>query len=198
MANQISKIEANEPLLRPAGWGRMRRVKVRKLFTDWAICYVKGKKKPNPKAKWCKSRHALPPTSAQPLSNFIAKHGVIGHGIPLLSAGASSPGLINLLLTLSLLVRDGEQSKKQRWPWFCKNTAQQQLKHWCVINTVLVTILKHSTTQAVWKKNDSQSNLEYKRKIFFLPETVSTDIVCMTAPWVAWKQTLKLEKAHDH
>lgn len=43
----------NKPLLRLAGWGRMRTVKVRKLFMGWdnTIWYMKGNKKTNSKAK---------------------------------------------------------------------------------------------------------------------------------------------------
>lgn len=38
-----------------------------------------------------------------------------------------------------------EQNELKTKPWCCAYTAQQ---HWCIISTVLVTNLKHSTTQA--------------------------------------------------
>lgn len=51
----------------------------------------------------------------------------------------------NFLRTPSPLA--GGQHEKQRAPGCCVNTAQQWLKHWYLINTVLVTSLKHSTMQ---------------------------------------------------
>lgn len=61
----------------------------------------------------------------------------------------------NFLCTPSPLA--GGQREKQRAPGCCVNTAQQWLKHWYLINTVLVTSLKHSTMQAARKKINSVS-----------------------------------------
>jgi len=52
----------------------------------------------------------------------------------------------------SLLAGEGWQHEKQRRPWCCASTAQQLLKHLCVISTVLVTDLKLSVIQAAVKK----------------------------------------------
>lgn len=48
----------------------------------------------------------------------------------------------------------GHWEKKKR-PWHCTNTAQQQPEHPCVVNTLLVTLLKHTTVQAVVKETNS-------------------------------------------
>ena len=49
----------------------------------------------------------------------------------------------------------GEQTEKQRRPWRCANTGQQQLKCWRVINAVLLTNLKPSSMRAARKKSNS-------------------------------------------
>ena len=51
----------------------------------------------------------------------------------------------------------GKQSGKWRSPWLCASTDQQQPKHWYVINTVLVTNAKYSTTGAAVKNVVSNS-----------------------------------------
>lgn len=48
-----------------------------------------------------------------------------------------------------LLLRDTIRNKR---PWICANTTQQQPKHWHVISTVLVTNLKPSTIQGAVRK----------------------------------------------
>lgn len=45
--------------------------------------------------------------------------------------------------------------QEQRRPWRCTSTAQEQLKHCCVINTGLVADLQHSTVRAAVKKMNS-------------------------------------------
>lgn len=50
-----------------------------------------------------------------------------------------------------------EQSRKKRKPWPCARSVQQQPKHWCVINTVLATNLKHSSLWNAIKKVKSSS-----------------------------------------
>ena len=49
----------------------------------------------------------------------------------------------------------GEETEKQRRPWRCANTGQQQLKCWRVINAVLLTNLKPSSMRAARKKSNS-------------------------------------------
>ena len=44
------------------------------------------------------------------------------------------------------------QCEKKKRPWHCVRTAQQWLKHPCVINTVFSTNPKHSPIQATMKK----------------------------------------------
>jgi len=70
----------------------------------------------------------------------------VGSAVP----AASPPSL----LPIPGLLAAG-QSEEQRRPWPCAITAQQQLKDWCVINTALVTNLKHSTIRAAMKKINS-------------------------------------------
>lgn len=48
----------------------------------------------------------------------------------------------------------GHCEKKKR-PWQCTRTAQQQPKHLCLVNTSLITILKHTTIQAIVKETNS-------------------------------------------
>lgn len=38
-------------------------------------------------------------------------------------------------------------------PWLCASAAQQQLQHWGVTNTVLVTNPEHSTIKSYYKEN---------------------------------------------
>ena len=49
----------------------------------------------------------------------------------------------------------GEETEKQRRPWLCANTGQQQLKCWGVISAVLLTNLKPSSMRAARKKSNS-------------------------------------------
>ena len=49
----------------------------------------------------------------------------------------------------------GEETEKQRRPWRCANTGQQQLKCWGVISAVLLTNLKPSSMRAARKKSNS-------------------------------------------
>lgn len=67
-------------------------------------------------------------------------------GIPQVSQGQ--------LFRLYLLGRRGAEGEK-RQPWCCTGAAQQQLKHQCVTNTVLVTNPKHSSLQATLGKVNS-------------------------------------------
>lgn len=48
------------------------------------------------------------------------------------------------------------QSEKQRSPWCCTSTVQQW-KHWCFINTILVTNLRHGTRWCTRKEVNSLS-----------------------------------------
>lgn len=55
--------------------------------------------------------------------------------------------------------------------WCCAYTAQQQSKHWCAINAVLVTNSKHSISQAAVKKINSISarpNIKINEQTHFL------------------------------
>lgn len=64
------------------------------------------------------------------------------------SPGCAAPGFLNGLSLLSSWQNRVGTRKLQ-----CSaSTAQQQRKHWCAINTVLVTNPKHSTIQAAMKK----------------------------------------------
>lgn len=49
----------------------------------------------------------------------------------------------------------GEQSGKVRKPWYCGSTDQQQPKHWCVINSLLITNWKHSRIWAAAEEINS-------------------------------------------
>jgi len=70
----------------------------------------------------------------------------VGSAVP-----AGSPP--NFLCTSTLLTGGGCEEEKR--PWLCVSTAQQQLKHPCVINTVFSTNAKHSPILATMKKINS-------------------------------------------
>ena len=53
---------------------------------------------------------------------------------------------------IPLLVR-----QKQKSPWLCASTALQQLKHWCVVTSILIKNPRHCITQASTKIVNSVS-----------------------------------------
>lgn len=86
----------------------------------------------------------LPPTSANPTVLYCHvmprgmgyPFGQLGSAFLVLSSSSS-------LCTASPLT--ARHCEKHRSAWLCLSTAQQQLKHWCVISTVLILNPKHST-----------------------------------------------------
>ena len=89
-----------------------------------------------------------------PPPGFMGEYDVMWHGISLWSVWVSCPACVPAsLLPTPLLLAKGQREEQRRF-WYCMSTAQQQLKHWCVTNAVLVTNLKHSTIQAAMEKNN--------------------------------------------
>ena len=83
----------------------------------------------------------------------------------------------------------GEETEKQRRPWLCANTGQQQLKCWGVINAVLLTNLKPSTMRAARKKSNSiLSGPRAKRASLSAPTRsarvgATAGTACRRSPW---------------
>jgi len=67
----------------------------------------------------------------------------------------NSSGQLSQLCPHPISLLAEQQSEKQSRPQRCASTDQQQLKHWHVINTVLVTKLKHNIIQASMKEINS-------------------------------------------
>lgn len=90
--------------------------------------------------------------SLEPHPSFIAEYDIIWCGIFLQSVQVSRPGCVpshpfaQPQLTAGVVEWETEKAQK-----LCASTAQQQVKL-CVINTVLVGDLKHSTFQVAEKK----------------------------------------------
>jgi len=82
----------------------------------------------------------------------IPLQGCMAQGIPLVSWGQLCPFPVPCAPPASSLVG---QREKQKRPRCCVSTAQRHLKHPCVISTVLVTNLKHSTIQDTMKNFNS-------------------------------------------
>lgn len=106
------------------------------------------------KNKWCQSSHhqdshpkSLGTTSIPEKMppSFTAEHYVVEYGQFLLPVWSPI-----CLCALSLLTGHGEQGKTVPWGW--ERAGQQELKHWCVINTLWVSQPSCSTTEAARKK----------------------------------------------
>ena len=95
----------------------------------------------------------LPPASSPP--SLYTEHDVIWYGIFLwpvwVTVLAVSPPSF-LCPPAYSLVGWGEKLKS---PWLSVNTAQQQLKHQCVINIILILNPNHITVPATRKKINS-------------------------------------------
>lgn len=78
---------------------------------------------------------------------FCCRLYVTWHGTSLWSVSCAPSQLVHLPAP-SL----AGQCATQRRPWLCASTAQQQLNHWCVINTDSIINPKHGTTLATVKK----------------------------------------------
>lgn len=82
------------------------------------------------------------------LNSTSVQHHVLWD-IPLVTLGHVSwlcPLPTSFSFPISLMVG---QCEKQKHPWFCVSTPQQQQKHQCVINTVWVT---NPTYELLWRK----------------------------------------------
>lgn len=90
-------------------------------------------------------------------NSFIAEWDVILYGILLWSVQVHCPDVFpsSLLFTPRLPAGPGggggKQSEKQKKPHYCASSAQQQLKHSCVINAVLTPDANLALYRLLWR-----------------------------------------------
>lgn len=104
-------------------------------------------------SKWCKGSHRLPPVDfslaslwATPVPQFCCWAWCsMAWNILACWSQLSWPCALPASCPSQTTCCGGRVRNRQ--PWFCVSTIWQQLKHRCVINTVLVTNLNHSIVQ---------------------------------------------------
>lgn len=92
-------------------------------------------------------------TSCSFFTAFIADHNVTRCGIRLWSPWVNSPGCFSLPTSCPPQPTHwrGQGGKKEKSSMLCKHCSATG-KHWCVINTALVSNPKHSSIQIPTKK----------------------------------------------
>ena len=148
-----SETPCSRSLPLPRGTGQRQKAKVRKPAgwdKDSSVAKERERKKWN-KTSGVKAitDQWLPPKKTLPWCLLLSATS----GISLWSVGASCPSCVPSRPPAHPQPAHQEgRMKKERAPWRCASTAQQQPKHGCITNAALVTNPKHRTTQAPLKK----------------------------------------------